>query len=51
MLNIVPFGAASMEKRVFKAFPHISLCKTITFRDKPYLTLRISFEQIGISLP
>jgi len=30
MLNIIPFGAAVLEKKIFKAFPNILLCKKLS---------------------
>jgi len=30
MLHIVPSGAAVLEKKIFYAFPYISLCKSLS---------------------
>jgi len=30
MLNIVQFGAAVLEKKIFQAFPYILLCKSLS---------------------
>jgi len=51
MLNIVLFGAAVLEKKSFKAYPYISLCKSLNHWCGPYIILGTSFEQLRISLP
>jgi len=44
MLNIVPFGAAVLEK-IFKHFPIYHYVKVYAPGTEPYMTLGTSFEQ------
>jgi len=49
-LNIVPFGAAVLEKKIFEAFPNISICKNLSpWGGAIYITLGTSFEQTSVS--
>jgi len=44
MLYIVPFGAAVMEKIIFKAFPYISVCTNYKpCGARPFMTPGTSF--------
>jgi len=40
MLNIGPFGAAVLEKKIFKAFLYILLCKSLSTWDRAIYNLR-----------
>jgi len=44
MLNIVPFGAAVLEKKIFKHFPIYHYVKVYASGAGPFVTLGTSFE-------